>query len=236
MKILGMKMNSAVVSINPHRSNIIYGVAKFASMEESFMRMIMLLKTRRTDMPRTLVYCQMQDQCARLYLLMRAVLGSDSTHPPGSPNLPKFRLFDCFTSSTHPLVKDEILRAFTTPSSLRVVVATIAFGMGVDTPDIRNVVHWGPPEDIEQYVQSTGRAGRDGAVAHATLLCGAGLNRHVDKNMKKYCSNNAECRRQLLFTVFDGYVEDSGLIGCTCCDLCKSQCECGACVLQELFP
>ena len=71
-------------------------------------------------------------------------------------------LFDYFTSATHESVKDEILKVFTQPSSsLRVVIATIAFGMGIDTPDIRYVVRWGPSQDIQQYVQATGRAGRD---------------------------------------------------------------------------
>lgn len=236
--ILGMKKTS-VVSVSPHRQNIIYSVVKFKSMEETFINMIFMLKTRRTNMPRTLIYCQRQDQCAQLYLLMRAIIGKESTHPPGSANLPKFRLFDCFTSATHPAVKDEILHAFTTPSPLRVVVATIAFGMGVDTPDIRHIVHWGPPEDVEQYVQGTGRGGRDGSTAHATLLCGAGLNKNIsDKNMTNYSSNMSECRRHVLFAGFDSYRADSDVVnGCSCCDICSSKCECGSCTCnkQELF-
>ena len=52
------------------------------------------------------------------------------------------------------------MHSFTLPGSrLRVVIATIAFGMGLDCPNVRKIIHIGAPEDVESYLQQTGRAG-----------------------------------------------------------------------------
>lgn len=227
-------INTLIVSENVDKPNIIYSVLPFESMETTFKALIERLRNERVNMPRTIIYCQNQDKCAQLYLLMKLILKQERLEPIGAPDLPEFRLFDYFTSATHASIKDCVLKAFTQPSSpLRIVIATIAFGMGIDTSDIRYVVHWGPPEDIEQYIQATGRAGRDGKISHAIMLFNKGLKRYVDESMVKYCTNQDKCRRRTLFCDFDDF--NSTNSGCLCCDICSTSCDCNSCETQMLF-
>jgi len=71
-------------------------------------------------------------------------------HPTDAPcELSEYRLVNMFTSITDQEVKQQIIQSFGNPSApLKIVYATIAFGMGIDTPDIQRIIHFGAPSHL----------------------------------------------------------------------------------------
>ena len=232
--ILGMK-NVKVIAVSPSKSNITFMIKGYNNYQEAFSVLLSGLLKKRKGFPRTIIYCQRLVECGRIYRYLRDSLGRKFTEPVGAPDLPQFRLVDMFHSSIDVEIKESILASFTKPSQLRVVIATVAFGMGIDCADVRQVFHVGPPEDIECYIQETGRAGRDGGHSLAVLMMIKGIKSiHVDANMRSYISSTT-CRRHNLFCNFEGYVHSD--TNCLCCDICcNSICQCSVPCTSKLEP
>ena len=134
-----------------------------------------------------------------------------------------------YHAGTPSRVKDHIVENMANEDGhLRLLISTIAFGMGVNCKRVRRIIHFGPSKSVEMYVQECGRAGRDGLPSTCILLYNGLLSTHSEKDMKEYLSSS-ECRRKWLMSHF-GFSNElqSGDHAHSCCDICATDCECGS--------
>ncbi len=201
-----------VFSAGFDRPNIRYTVAEKRSGPAQLERFV----AQRPE-ESGIVYCLSRKRVEQVAARLRGAGVTAAAYHAGLPAAERTRVQDGF-------LRDDI----------HVVVATVAFGMGIDKPDVRFVVHYDVPKNIEGYYQETGRAGRDGLPAEA--LCLFGLQDAMTARMLIESSDNAEqvrvelhklsamiafaeattCRRRVLLGYFGEQLDED----CGNCDVC----------------
>lgn len=236
---LGLR-NAVEIVKSPDRPNIHLSVDRVApDLETTFSWLLGMVQTSGVACPRVLVYCRTQNACASLYLHFNHTLGRRVFSPEGETSLEN-RLVEMYHSNTPEANKEAILRSLrVADGKCRVVFATNALGLGVDVKGLYTVVHWGPADTLESYMQEIGRCGRDGGQSRAILFYHGQQLQHIDSEMRQYLFNSDTCRRKLLLLPFGAHHHVQPETQHQCCDVCARTCTCSkpldCCGLEDTF-
>jgi superfamily II DNA helicase RecQ len=217
IKCLNLK-NSKVIQLSPDKENVKYIVERACDeIDNTFSWLRNNLKNCNADqMEKTVVFCCSIKECGDIY-------ESFLFNLPGEYQ----SCFAMYHAKTPQRIKDMVLADFLNPNGvIRLVIAKSALGMGVIIPNIRRVVNYGIPKDMESYVQGVGRGGRD---CHDVLaityyrpchLC------HIDKVMRAFVKSKEHCRRLHILELFDKNTKKApAVIPHKCCDIRTKECK-----------
>ena len=203
--------NTYVASFN--RKNLLYQVRP---KKDTYEQMVQFLRDRKDKSG--IIYCQSRKTVDELTGKIRKSGFNALPYHAGLSDAARSRNQDIF-------IKDDV----------EIIVATIAFGMGIDKPNVRFVIHYDLPRNLESYYQETGRGGRDGLECECILFFSRGDKYKIDyfidqmdkneereaarsklKEVMDYCQSTV-CRRKVLLQYFGEELKEDNCGGCDVC-------------------
>ena len=246
--VRALQLQDATVKAGlPDRPNIFLDVVakQSHSVESDLMWLLNMLSTRQHACPKTLVFGHSINVVADIYSRMMTYLGNRAFYE-GVVDPKKCMLSMYHAHISEPLRKHILSELCKPDSVIRVVVCTIAFGMGVQIADLKQVVHWGKVASVLTFWQEVGRCGRDGSQSTAVLYVKSTAT-GKDKDVFDKLKSNMECHRLAVLQAFKLSVMSDDVLDvfknrqpcsqltkcdicvcafCTCCSHCKGLCQC----------
>ena len=225
-------INATEIIINPNPSNIYLSSSRRGHREDELVTildpLVKDLRAKRLDFPLTIVYGSLET-ISSFYSYFSNQLRHEQYEPLGAENLARNSLFSQFHAQYREHERQRIVDKLVQGNSkIRVIFATVAFGIGLDISNIRQILHIGVPYTMEEYFQEAGRAGRDGLPAKAHVHYNSydisKGKKHLSQVMRAYVKKQ-KCKREMILGYF-GFHE--------CCDYHEHSCDCDDCVVASV--
>lgn len=189
------KEETMSIERSSERPNLMYSMQYIDNdleLTDIFGDVITEVKQHKEKTTKTIIYCQTRKQAAILWRSFKLTLGKYMYLGEGM--LPKDCIVEMFHAGTPESSKKHILQSTCLPDGhIRVLICTIAFGMGIDCKGTHRVIHFGPSQTTECYLQECGRVGRDGKESTCILLHNGLLASRSSDDMKALIASE-KCR------------------------------------------
>jgi len=226
-----------MIIMSPNRKHLRFSVKKTKKefIYDHLKWLIKDIQERGEMTDKTIIFCNLVSDIACVMNHLMLKLGQSAYSPIGSQN-PKDCLLGIYHSSSWQRSKDRVMESFKGQGKIRVVVASAALSMGVNFPDIRYVVNWGPPRSLLDFHQEAGRAGRDNVASHIFIIYHGQQLSQCEEAIKQFVrSEHNSCLRVAAYAALDKTIQPLQP-GHMCCSFCTQHCKCKGESKCEICP